>query len=79
MVFPPVSDTRETVAEHFRTAIRRERVSVHIVDRFAVQPAKDAALKLANKLAAMHHGRINAYAAYVLLALLAALVLSLFL
>jgi hydrogenase-4 component B len=71
-VFRPttVEDTRETVAEHFRTAIRRERVAVHVVDRFAVQPAKDAAMKLANKLAAMHHGRFNTYAAYALLALL---------
>ncbi len=71
-VFRPttVEDTRETVAEHFRTAIRRERVAVHVVDRFAVQPAKDAAMKLANKLAAMHHGRFNAYAAYALLILL---------
>jgi len=78
-VFRPttISDTRETVAQHFRTAIRRERVAVHVVDRFAVQPAKDAAMKLANKLAAMHHGRINAYAAYVLLAILVALAIGL--
>lgn len=74
-VFRPttVSDTRETVAQHFRTAIRRERVDVHVVDRFVVQPAKNETMKLANKLAAMHHGRINAYAAYVLLAILVAL------
>jgi hydrogenase-4 component B len=80
-VFRPttVSDTRETVAQHFRTAIRRERVAVHVVDRFVVQPAKDATMNLAGRLAAMHHGRINAYAAYVLLALLVALLLSLFL
>lgn len=80
-VFRPttVSDTRETVAEHFRTAIRRERVAVHIVDRFAIQPMRDAVMNLAQKLAVMHHGRINAYAAYVLLALLVALLLSLIL
>ncbi|MGH7990070.1 MAG: proton-conducting transporter membrane subunit, partial [Limisphaerales bacterium] len=78
-VFRPttISDTRETVAQHFRTAIRREREEVHVVDRFAVQPAKDVAMKLANKLAAMHHGRINAYAAYVLLAILVALAIGL--
>jgi hydrogenase-4 component B len=68
-----VEDSREAVAEHFRTAIRRERVDVHVVDRFVMQPAQNAGMKLANKLAVMHHGRINAYAAYVLLALLAAL------
>ena len=80
-VFQPtmVEDTRETVAEHFRTAIRRERVDVHVVDRFAMQPAKEAAMKLARNLAEMHHGRINTYSAYVLLALLAALVLGLIL
>ena len=80
-VFRPttISDTRETVAQHFRTAIRRERVAVHIVDRFVVQPARDTIMKWAQKLAVMHHGRINAYAAYVLLALLVALLLSLFL
>jgi hypothetical protein len=34
---------------------------------------------LSHALAVMHHGRINSYAAYVLLALLVALLLSLFL
>jgi hydrogenase-4 component B len=78
-IFRPttVSDTRETVAQHFRTAIRRERVAVHIVDRFAVQPARNTIMKLAEKLAGMHHGRINAYAAYVLLALLVVLFITL--
>jgi hydrogenase-4 component B len=77
-VFRPttVEDTRETVAQHFRTAIRRERVNVHLMDRFVIQPAQDAAMKLAGKLAAMHHGRFNAYAAYVLLALLTAIVVG---
>ena len=80
-VFRPttVSDTRETVAQHFRTAIRRERVAVHIVDRLAIQPAKNVVWGLSHALAVMHHGRINSYAAYVLLALLVALLLSLFL
>jgi hypothetical protein len=49
------------------------------VDRLAIQPAKNAVWGLSRALAAMHHGRINAYAAYVLLALLVALLLSLFL
>ncbi|MGH7976984.1 MAG: hypothetical protein ACREC8_10020, partial [Limisphaerales bacterium] len=74
-IFRPttISDTRETVAQHFRTAIRRDKARVHVMDRFVIQPAQDAAMKLAGKLAVMHHGRFNAYAAYVLLALLAAL------
>jgi hydrogenase-4 component B len=77
-IFRPttVEDTSETVAEHFRMAIRRERLAIHIVDRFAVQPAKDAAMGLARALAAMHHGRINAYVSYVLLALLLAMAMA---
>lgn len=77
-VFRPtmIEDTRETVAQHFRGAIRRERVDVHAVDRFVMRPAKEWAMKLANALAVMHHGRINIYSAYVLLALLAALVIG---
>ena len=80
-VFRPTTaeDTPETVAQHFRTAIRRERVDVHAVDRFVMRPAKEWAMKLAHALAVMHHGRINAYSAYVLLALLGALVIGLLL
>lgn len=70
-IFRPttVEDTSETVAEHFRMAIRRERLTVHIVERFVVRPAHDAAMGLARVLALMHHGRLNAYVAYVLLTL----------
>jgi len=80
-VFRPttVEDTRAAVEHHFRTAIRRNRDEVHIVDRALFQPARRAALGLARGLAGMHHGRINAYVAYVLLALLAALALGLLL
>jgi len=78
-VFRPttVSDTRETVAQHFRTAIRRERVAVHVVDRWLIRPARNAVANLARRLALMHHGHLNAYAAYVLLALLVALLITL--
>ena len=78
-IFHPttVEDTRETVAEHFRIAIRRERESVHVVDRLLLQPAKNRAMKLASGVAAMHHGRINAYTAYVLVTLLLALAVGL--
>jgi len=71
-VFRPttVEDTRETVAEHFRTAIRREKERVHLVDRLVFQPTRAAALGFARCLAAMHHGRINAYITYALLTLL---------
>lgn len=73
-VFRPttVEDTRETVAEHFRTAIVRDKERVHIVDKLVLRPVKSASLWFANGLAALHHGRINAYLAYALLALLVA-------
>jgi hydrogenase-4 component B len=67
---PKVEDTRETVAEHFRGAIRRGKEHVHLVDRLLFQPVRSMALAFARVLAAMHHGRINAYVTYALLALL---------
>ena len=74
-IFRPttVADTRETVAEHFRMAIRREKERVYVVDRLVYQPMRSAALWLARALAAMHHGRINAYVTYAFAALLIAL------
>ena len=77
-VFRPttVEDTRETVAEHFRTAIRREKERVHLVDKLVFHPLRTAVMWLAGRLASMHHGRFNAYAAYALLTLLLALLLN---
>jgi len=76
-IFRPttVEDTRETVAEHFRVAIRREKEQVHLVDSLVFRPVRATTLALANILAAMHHGRINAYVTYAFLALLIALAL----
>jgi hydrogenase-4 component B len=78
-VFQPttVADTRETVAEHFRIAIRREKERVHLVERLVFKPTRAAAFWCAALLAAMHHGRFNAYAAYALLSLLVVLVVLL--
>ena len=71
-IFRPttVEDTSETVAEHFRMAIRREKEHVHLVDRLVFQPIRSTTLLFARGLAAMHHGRINAYVTYAFLALL---------
>jgi hydrogenase-4 component B len=71
-IFRPttVEDTRETVAEHFRMAIRREKERVHLVDRGVFQPVRTVTLLFARGLAAMHHGRINAYVTYAFIALL---------
>jgi hydrogenase-4 component B len=78
-VFQPttVADTRETVAEHFRIAIRREKERVHPVERLVFKPTRQAAFWCAARLAAMHRGRLNAYAAYALLSLLIVLVVFL--
>lgn len=78
-IFRPttVEDTRETVAEHFRDAIRREKERVHLVDSLVFTPFRSTMLASARALAAMHHGRVNAYAAYVLAALMLALVVGL--
>ena len=77
-VFRPttIEDTRETVAEHFRTAIRREKDRVHLLDKLVFHPFKTAALWFARCLGAMHHGRINAYITYALLALLIVWIVS---
>jgi len=71
-VFRPttVEDTRETVADHFRSAIRREKERVHVVDKIVFHPVKTVTLATARGLAAMHHGRINAYITYAMLTLL---------
>jgi hydrogenase-4 component B len=75
-IFRPtiVEDTRETVAEHFRTAIVREAEAVHVVDRFILRPVPRAMLGIARFFARMHHGLLNAYVAYALLSLLIVLV-----
>lgn len=71
-IFRPtiVEHTRETVAEHFRTAIVRDTASVHVVDRLVLDPARAAMLGIARFLARMHHGRLNAYVAYALISLI---------
>jgi hydrogenase-4 component B len=76
-VFRPtiVEDTRETVAVHFRTAIRRQREEIYIVDRWVLQPCRRTAFRLASELAKMHRGRINAYITYGLLSLIVVLLL----
>jgi len=67
-IFRPniVEDTRETVAVHFRTAIRRRRDETHLVDRAFFHPVGDAISWIARLMAGMHHGRLNAYVAYTL-------------
>lgn len=76
-VFRPtiVEDTSDTVAVHFRTAIRRQREEIYIVDRWVLQPCRRTAFRLASGFAKMHRGRINAYITYGLLSLIVVLAL----
>ncbi len=77
-IFHPttIENKPDTVAAHFRVAIHRQRMEVHIVDRFFLRPTKTMAWELAKRLAGMHHGRLNAYLAYVLFALLLVLLVA---
>jgi hydrogenase-4 component B len=67
-IFRPniVEDTRQTVAVHFRMAIRRRRDETYLVERLFFRPIGRAMGSLARSLAGMHHGRLNAYVGYVL-------------
>jgi hydrogenase-4 component B len=69
-------DSTEAVAQHFRTAIRREYSEIHIIDRWVLQPPIRGLGSLAQLARRMHVGNVNAYAAYVLLAMLLVLVLG---
>src|SRR5271157_516748 len=64
------------VARHFRTAIVRNNTETHIVDRLVLEAPVAALRRLATIARRMHVGNVNAYAAYVLLTLLAVLVLG---
>lgn len=59
-------DTRETVAVHFRTAIRHRRDETYLVDRLFFLPVGMAVLWIAQRVAAMHHGRLSTYVAYLI-------------
>lgn len=69
-------ESTEALAVHFRTAIRREYTEVHVIDRFILQPPVDILRNLAAYVRRMHVGHVNAYAAYVLIALLLVLVIG---
>ena len=71
-VFRPSTfdDRKETVASHFRTAIRADRQEVHIVERSFFRPVVGGILWMAALLGRMHTGSVNTYAAYVLVSLL---------
>jgi hydrogenase-4 component B len=69
-------DNVEAVARHFRTAIRRNHAEVHIIDRLVLDPRLIGLRWLASIVRRMHVGHVNAYAAYVLLAMLFVLIIG---
>lgn len=71
-----VEDTEETVAQHFRVAIRRSHEPVHWVDRLVLNVLATHLTGAARLLARMHHGKLNAYVTYVLGTLIVLLALS---
>jgi hydrogenase-4 component B len=71
-----IEDSTEAIALHFRTAVRREYDEAHLLDRLVLTPAVASLRRVANVLRRMHIGQVNAYAGYVLLALLLALVVG---
>jgi hydrogenase-4 component B len=71
-----MEDSTEAIAQHFRTAIRREQMEVHIVDRFMFGPPLIALRWLATTVRKIHVGHVNAYAAYVLLTMLLVLIIG---
>jgi len=76
---PTVEERTELNQQHFRAAIYRREVRVHIVDRLTLRPVAGALQALARFFARMHHGSVNAYAAYILLTLLIVLAAGLLL
>jgi hydrogenase-4 component B len=77
-VFRPSTfdDRRETVAEHFRMAIKNGRKEVHIVDRYFFLPLARGVQWTASLLGRMHTGSVNVYAAYVLISLFIVLMIQ---
>ncbi|MGA8841334.1 MAG: proton-conducting transporter membrane subunit [Candidatus Aquilonibacter sp.] len=74
-VFDPteVENTRETIHDHFRAAIRRAREDIFLSDRFISEPIANLVRRAATMLARIHHGRLSAYVGYALATLLVAL------
>jgi hydrogenase-4 component B len=77
-VFRPSTfdDRRETIAEHFRMAIKDGRKEVHIVDRYFFLPVAGGVQRTASLLGRMHTGSVNVYAAYVLISLFIVLMIQ---
>ncbi len=70
-VFRPVifEEKRETVAKHFRMAIKSQRQEGYILERTIFRPCARSGEWLAALLGKIHSGSVNLYAAYILASL----------
>lgn len=73
LLHPVVTENVERYGA-FATARHRKEQRVHVVDRLLLHPLISGMQAMAALLARMQHGRVNAYAGYVLLALIVVLV-----
>lgn len=70
-------DSKVAVESHFRTAIRREQSDVYLFDRIFLAPIAICAVAISRLLARIHRPSVvNAYAAWVFVILLVALVVN---
>ncbi|WP_322014186.1 proton-conducting transporter membrane subunit [Paraburkholderia sp. J12] len=77
-ILAPVKPAQQevVVAEHFRTAIKRTETESYALDSWIFLPLTLLAIRAAQLLARMHHGRLNTYVVYAIGALLAAMLLA---
>jgi hydrogenase-4 component B len=78
-IFNPatVENTRSSIHEHFRVAIKRRREDEFFADRWIVRPISSRIRAAADLVARMHHGRLGGYVAYTLAVLLIVLFVAL--
>jgi len=62
-------EVKETVAGHFRVAIKSQRQDIYILERTIFNPSAKLAQSLATLLGRIHSGSVNLYAAYILISL----------
>ncbi|MGH8154453.1 MAG: proton-conducting transporter membrane subunit [Rhodanobacteraceae bacterium] len=75
-VFDPEVARQEQHQGAFLTARQHREVRLQLVDRVLVRPLGDAAQRLARELAALHHGKVTAYAGYVLASLIVVMLIT---
>ncbi len=71
-IFHPTveEESREAAAGYFRLAIRRVQRDIYLPERLVFHPLARLATGIAGLCARMHNGKLNAYAAYVFIALI---------